>query len=143
MSWWNVFKKPAPRAPAATPAVPTVAPRAGEPMPAVPVLPTGGHPRATAAGAAPVILRRVVTEKTTRQVAAGQYTFLIDGAANKVMVHRAVSERFGVTPSKITIINMSSGRRRYGRVWGRRQGYKKAMVCLPPGAKIETEKPTT
>ncbi len=88
----------------------------------------------------PFILRPHVTEKATNRVAAGQHTFLVDARANKIMVRRAVVERFGVTPRKVTVINVPSRKVRFGRVWGRRRGYKKAIVCLPPGTKIEAEK---
>lgn len=86
------------------------------------------------------MLRQLVTEKATNRVAAGQYTFLVDTIANKIMVRQAVVERFGVKPRKITIVNMPSRKVRFGRVWGRRKGYKKAIVSLPPGTKIEPEK---
>ena len=87
----------------------------------------------------PVIRRPLVTEKSTAGASASRpaYTFVVAPGANKIMVHRAVIERYKVTPTKINI-SVVKGKKVFtrGRA-GRRGGFKKAMVYLKPGDKIE------
>lgn len=86
-----------------------------------------------------VLRRPLVTEKSTDRAAANRprYTFVVSPKANKSLVRRAVIEQYKVTPVKI---NMSVRKpKRFfsrGRI-GARGGFKKAMVYLKPGAKIE------
>ena len=81
-----------------------------------------------------------VTEKSTAGAAAKRpcYTFVVAPVANKLMVRRAIIEQYKVTPIKI---NMSVAKpKRFfsrGKV-GSRGGFKKAMVYLKPGDKIES-----
>ena len=91
-----------------------------------------------------LILRRpLVTEKSTagvsRSATGGRpvYTFVVKPNANKLMVRRAIIEQYKVTPIKINI-NVVKGRRFFARgKIGTRGGFKKALVYLKPGDKIE------
>jgi len=80
------------------------------------------------------ILRRpVVTEKSNFQSdVLGQYT-------NKMQIKDAVETVFGVTVERVRVINMPAKRvRRYGRrEVVRKSGWKKAVVTLVPGDRIE------
>ncbi|HEY4476491.1 MAG TPA: 50S ribosomal protein L23 [Candidatus Paceibacterota bacterium] len=97
-----------------------------------------------------VVLRRpLVTEKSTDGISAARgatpaggqgrpcYTFVVGPTANKFMVRQAIIERYKVTPVRI---NMSIAKKKRittrGRV-GARGGFKKAMVYLKSGDKIE------
>jgi large subunit ribosomal protein L23 len=87
------------------------------------------------------ILRRpVVTEKSNFQSdILGQYTFEVDRRANKKQIKDAVELVFGVTVDQVRVINMPAKRvRRYGRrEVVRKSGWKKAVVTLVPGDRIE------
>jgi large subunit ribosomal protein L23 len=87
------------------------------------------------------ILRRpVITEKSTFQSdILGQYTFEVDRRANKKQVKEAVETVFDVEVERVRIINMPAKRvRRYGRrEVVRKPGWKKAIVTLSPGDRIE------
>ncbi len=87
-----------------------------------------------------IIKRPVITEKSNFQSdVLGQYTFEVDRRANKHQVKDAVEIVFGVTVETVRIINMPAKRvRRYGRrEVVRRIGWKKAVVTLAPGDRIE------
>jgi large subunit ribosomal protein L23 len=87
------------------------------------------------------ILRRpVVTEKSNFQSdILGQYTFEVDRRANKKQIKDAIELVFGVTVEQVRVINMPAKRvRRYGRrEVVRKSGWKKAVVTLVPGDRIE------
>ena len=85
-----------------------------------------------------VIIRPIITEKSSIAAAYGQYTFLVDQRANKLEIAEAVSYIFDVDVVKVRIINRPA---KFGR-WGRKRvkrhpAEKKAIVTLPAGQTIE------
>lgn len=78
-----------------------------------------------------------VTEKATDLVKKNQYVFRVFSRANKVEIKRAVEDLYGVNVVSVKIINVSSRRRRLGAIEGERKGYKKAVVKVSEGQKIE------
>lgn len=84
-----------------------------------------------------VLRRPLDTEKTRRQAAEGQYTFEVDPRANKLQVKQAVETVFGVNVLSVNIMNMPGKRRRFGRHLGRTPSWKKAVVTIAPGQRIE------
>lgn len=85
-----------------------------------------------------VLVHPLMTEKISLQNALNQYSFMVDSRANKVEVKKAVQELYGVKPVKVRIINVMgklvpSGRGKYTR----RKSWKKAIVTLPAGKKID------
>jgi large subunit ribosomal protein L23 len=87
-----------------------------------------------------ILKRPIVTEKSNFQSdVLGQYTFEVDRRANKFQVKQAVEAVFDVTVERVRIINMPAKRaRRYGRrEVTRKPGWKKAIVTLKPGDRIE------
>ncbi len=85
-----------------------------------------------------VLRRPVVTEKSSRQAdELNQYTFEVDPRANKIQVKQAVEEAFGVTVLKVNIMRMPGKTRRFGRRLIRTPAWKKAVVTLAPGDRIE------
>ncbi len=87
-----------------------------------------------------ILKRPIVTEKSNFQSdMLGQYTFAVDRRANKYQVKHAVEAVFGVTVERVRIINLPAKRaRRYGRRDVlRKVGWKKAIVTLKPGDRIE------
>lgn len=84
-----------------------------------------------------VLLRPVVTEKTTRLQHNAQYVFMIHAAATKVDVRHAVQHAYGVQPERVNIINLPGKWVRYGRSVGRTTARRKAIVTLPAGKTID------
>ena len=86
-----------------------------------------------------VIKRPIVTEKSNiLQDLYGQYTFEVDRRANKFQIKEAVEQIFDVEVEKVRIVNMKPKRGRYGRrTVVRESAWKKAIVTLAPGQRIE------
>jgi len=84
------------------------------------------------------ILRRpLVTEKNAALQAQGKYAFEIAGEANKEQVKQAVEKAFNVTVTKVNVITVhGKGKRARGR-WVISPSWRKAVVTLKPGDKIE------
>jgi len=78
-----------------------------------------------------------VTEKATSLISKNQYVFKVWPRANKVEVRKAVEDVFGVDVISVKIINVIEKKRRLGRIEGFKSGYKKAIVGLKRGQKIE------
>jgi large subunit ribosomal protein L23 len=87
-----------------------------------------------------VILRPLVTEKSTQLSGANKYIFEVDYRANKPQIKEAVEKAFEVKVTAVNVIVMK-GKRRGGRRFGRRatQGsdWKKAIVTLAADNHIE------
>jgi len=84
-----------------------------------------------------VLRRPVITEKSTFLGERGQYIFEVHRDANKIDVRRAVEEVFKVHVRAVNIINVAGKMRRFGRSQGRSPSWKKAMVALQAGDRIE------
>lgn len=78
-----------------------------------------------------------ITEKATDLADRGQYVFKIHKRANKTEVKKAVEELYNVDVRGVRIIKTRSKKRRLGRLEGWRKGYKKAIVKLKQGQRIE------
>lgn len=78
-----------------------------------------------------------ITEKATEQAKQNKYTFKIAKNANKLAVKKAVEDLYGVDVLNVKIIKTPKRRRRLGRILGWRKGYKKAIVKIKEGQKIE------
>ncbi len=83
-----------------------------------------------------IIIKPVVSEKTTALEVENKVVFRVAPGANKLMVKRALKELFGVTPEKINIINVRGKNRRLRYKVGKRSAWKKAIVTLSAGDSI-------
>jgi len=84
-----------------------------------------------------ILQKPVITEKTAILGENGKYTFKIRKDANKRHVKEAVEKAFKVTVLAVNIINVPGKRRRVGRQRVLTQSWKKAVVTLKAGQKIE------
>jgi large subunit ribosomal protein L23 len=85
-----------------------------------------------------IIIRPVVTEKTNIQKeAANQVTFEVDRKANRIEVRRAIERIFNVRVANVRTMQVRGKFKRRGRVLGKRRDWKKAIVTLRPGERIE------
>jgi large subunit ribosomal protein L23 len=85
-----------------------------------------------------IIIRPVISEKSYNLIESeGQYTFQVDRRANKNQVRRAVEEAFDVRVEKVNTTNVKSKPKRQGLTRGRTSTWKKAVVKLAEGERIE------
>jgi large subunit ribosomal protein L23 len=84
-----------------------------------------------------IILKPVISEKTTELMGINKYVFRVSMKANKLMVYRAVKELFGVQPEKVNVLTVRGKNRRLRFRTGKRSAWKKAIITLKPGEKIE------
>lgn len=91
--------------------------------------------------AAEVVLRPVVSEKSMDETQRGKYTFRVHNEANKLQVKQAVEELFKVAVVDVNVLTTKAKEKTRGRRRGRNRGWtspwKKAVVTLAPGDKIE------
>jgi len=85
-----------------------------------------------------IIRRPLVTEKVTRlQEKVNQYAFEVDPTSNKIQIKKAVEKRFKVKVTQVRTLNVSGKIKRLGRFTGRRPDWKKAIVTIAEGQKID------
>ena len=85
-----------------------------------------------------VIVKPVVTEKSTDlQADNNQYVFEVHKKANKIEIRKAVEMVFGVRVDGVRTQVVRGDLRRVGQYWGRRPGWKKAIVTLHPDDSID------
>ena len=84
-----------------------------------------------------VLRRPLITEKNTLLQAEGKYSFEVDREANKHQVKQAVEKAFNVKVTAVNMMTVPGKRRRVGRQEVLTHSWKKAIVTLKPGDKIE------
>jgi large subunit ribosomal protein L23 len=84
-----------------------------------------------------VIVRPVVSEKSYALIAEGKYTFRVNDRAHKTQIAAAVEEVFGVGVASVRTAKVRAKPKRRGLTKGRTRSWKKAIVQLVPGDRIE------
>ncbi len=88
-----------------------------------------------------IIYRPIVTEKSTQLQDKGIYAFEVDPNANKIEIARAVQKKFNVTVENVRTMNYKGKTKtqltRRGRFTGKTSHFKKAVVTLKTGDKID------
>lgn len=84
-----------------------------------------------------IIIRPIVTEKSSNLMPLNKYTFVVHKKANKIQIKEAVEEIFKVKVLDVNTINYIGKLKRVGRSEGRRPDWKKAVVTLAEGDRIE------
>ena len=84
-----------------------------------------------------VLRRPIITEKSTALQARDKYTFEVMPNANKQQVKQAVEQAFKVEVVKVNVMTVTGKWRGAGRRRGKTSDWKKAVVTLKPGQKIE------
>ena len=77
------------------------------------------------------------TEKGTKAAAHRKYFFAVDRDANKQEIKRSVEELFKVKVSEVNTSILPGKPRRVGARWGWKPNWKRAVVTLAEGSKIE------
>lgn len=85
-----------------------------------------------------LIKRPVITEKTNLQKERNnQVTLEVDCNTNRIEIKRTVEQLFKVKVADIRTMNIQGKIKRRGKVVGKRRNWKKAVVTLMPGERIE------
>ena len=85
-----------------------------------------------------VIVRPVVTERSTELADdRGAYTFIVNKDANKIEIKNAIESLFDVKVKAVRTANYQGKWRRMGNSYGRKPAYKKAVVTLAEGQRID------
>lgn len=84
-----------------------------------------------------IIIRPLITEKNTNLMALNKYSFEVDRAANKMQIKQAVELIFSVSVTAVHTMNVRGKMRRRGTRYGYTADWKKAIVTLVEGDRIE------
>jgi large subunit ribosomal protein L23 len=85
-----------------------------------------------------ILVRQVwITEKASNLSGSGKYVFIVDKSANKPEVKKAIESIYSVNVEGVNIVSGKGKSKRLGRSVGRTSEYKKAIVSLKAGQKID------
>jgi large subunit ribosomal protein L23 len=84
-----------------------------------------------------VLIRPIITEKTTVLTGLDKYVFEVDIRANKNQIKEAVQLAFNVRVAEVNTMKVKGKPKRFGRKTTLRPDWKKAVVTLVQGDKIE------
>jgi large subunit ribosomal protein L23 len=84
-----------------------------------------------------VVIRPVISEKSYALIGQNKYTFRVHPDAHKTQIGSAIEEIFNVTVTEVRTMAVRSKPKRRGWTSGRTRSWKKAVVELAPGDRIE------
>ena len=84
-----------------------------------------------------VLVKPLITEKSTLLQEEGKYVFHVAPRSNKVQIREAVQKSFGVVVIDVNILKVRGKLKRYGPKLSRTPDMKKAIVTLRPGDRIQ------
>ncbi|MHC1744654.1 MAG: 50S ribosomal protein L23 [Syntrophobacteraceae bacterium] len=85
-----------------------------------------------------ILKRPLITEKsTTQKELQNKLFFEVDPRANKIEIKQAVEQIFKVDVLAVTTMNMDGKKKRVGRFVTQRPDWKKAVVTIKPGQRVE------
>lgn len=79
-----------------------------------------------------------LSEKSNVFSQGGRYVFVVDKSTNKIEVKKAVESVYDVHVTSVNMVNVMGKKRRQGRSLGRTQDWKKAIVTLKSGERIQS-----
>ena len=79
----------------------------------------------------------IITEKATQISSLGKYLFLVDRQATKQEIKKVIKALYKVEVEDVNTINVKPKKRRLGRSTGVKPGFKKAVVTLKAGQKLD------
>jgi large subunit ribosomal protein L23 len=93
---------------------------------------------------AEIVLRPVISEKSIDESSRGKYTFAVHENANKIQIKAAIEELYkkeSVTVVSVNVLTTKAKEKRRGtrrgRIVGHTTAWRKAIITLAPGQKIE------
>ena len=84
------------------------------------------------------VIRPLITEKTGIQKELNnQLTFEVDRRANRIEIKQAIESIFNVRVAAVKTMQVTGKTKQRGRIIGKRRDWKKAIVKLMPGERID------
>ena len=84
-----------------------------------------------------LVKKPLITEKSVLLGKTGKYMFLVDSAASAPEVKKVIEANYNVKVVKTNVINVKPKEKRLGRSIGMKPGYKKVIVTLKEGQKLD------
>lgn len=84
-----------------------------------------------------IVKRPVITEKSTHLSGNNQVVFIVDGSATKPEIKSAIEDIFTVKVKAVNVVNNKGKQKVFRGYRGVRSGYKKAIITLEAGEKID------
>ena len=84
-----------------------------------------------------ILIRPLVTEKSTSSLGAETYAFEVGLAANKLEIRKAIESFYGVSVTDVRTLIVRGKNKRWGRHVGKRSNWKKAYVKLAEGNTLD------
>ena len=85
-----------------------------------------------------IIKKILVTEKSTAaREKLNKYFFEVDRKANKMEISKAVEKLFKVKVADVRVLHVLGKKKKLGRIIGKKSSWKKAIVTLAAGSRIE------
>lgn len=84
-----------------------------------------------------VIIKPIITEKSSLLGAQNKYVFQVSTNVNKIEIRKAIEDLFNVKVSGVNTLNVPGKKKRLGRFEGMTSAWKKAVITLKDGYKIE------
>ena len=84
-----------------------------------------------------IISHPLISEKATDMAQFNKYVFAVPPTVNKSEIKEKIFSIYGVKPVKVNILYKEGKMVRHGRQVGKKKNFKKAIITLAPGAKIE------
>ncbi len=85
-----------------------------------------------------ILIKPLLTEKMTAlKESENRVSFVVDKSANKIEVKKAIEEAFKVKVAAVNVMNLLGKKKRLGKFAGKRPDWKKAIITLKKGEKLE------
>ena len=84
-----------------------------------------------------ILLEPVITEAATYAAEKNKYVFKVTKGASKTDIATSIKEVYNVEVEKVNVINLPLKFRSRGRIPGWKSGYRKAIVTVKEGSKID------
>jgi large subunit ribosomal protein L23 len=84
-----------------------------------------------------ILVKPLITEKATNLVSLNKYAFRVASKANKIEIKKAIKSLYGLEPLSVNIINERGKRVTSGRISGKKSNWKKAIITLKKGDKLD------
>lgn len=87
----------------------------------------------------PLLIKKPwITEKSTTLTAINQYVFMVKSGASKPEIKKAIHALYNVDPVAVNVVNRPAKHKRFaGKMKGAQDGYRKAIVTIKDGQKID------
>ena len=84
-----------------------------------------------------VLKQPVISEKSFASADAGKYVFVVDKKSTKTEIRNAIEKSFSVNVVSVNTLIISGKVKRFGKSFGKRSDFKKAIVTIKKGQTIE------